>query len=139
MKVLINALDNEAIILEWLKDLFPSNDYDLNLFKDPRLFVEAFTKNTDLIITDVRVDGYDLHKTLKHFKNIREGVYIIVISGFVDYTPSYVNDFLLPLFPLGVNYFIQKDTIGTDWLNQVRDAVEALIPRMSYRAHLLQT
>lgn len=132
MKILINALDNEAIILEWLKDLFPSEYYDLKLFKDARLFIEAFTKNTDLIITDAKVDGYDLHKTLRDFRQINKGVFIIVISGYVN------EDFLLPLFPLGVNYVIPKRGIDDGWLNDVKEAVNELIPRMVHRAQLLE-
>lgn len=132
MKILINALDDEEIILDWLKDLFPHDLYDLKLFKDARLFIQAFTKTTDLIITDAKVDGYDLHKTLRDFKQINKGVFIIIISGHVN------EDFLLPLFPLGVNYVIPKKGIDNEWLNDVKEAVNELLPRMLHRAQLLE-
>lgn len=131
MKILINALDDEEIILEWLKGMFPDDIYDLKLFKDARLFVQAFTRHTDLIITDAKVPGYDIHKTLSNFRQINKGVFIIIISGYIG------TEFLLPLFPLGVNYVIEKN-INRDWLEEVKQAVEELIPRMVYKAQLLE-
>ncbi len=132
MKILINALDDEEIILEWLQGLFPNDVYDLQLFKNSDDFIKAFRPDTDLIITDAKVTGYDLHEALKYFKTIRKnGLYIIVISGYVD------QDFLLPLFPLGVNYVIPKTGNDTKWLNRLRAAVDDLMPRILKRAQLL--
>jgi CheY-like chemotaxis protein len=131
MKVLINVLDDEPIILEWVKKLFPNDYYDLRLFKDAREFINAFSTETDLIITDVKVPGYDLETTLRQFKAISNRVYIIVITGHVD------NTDLLPLFPLGVNYVIKKDAVGFAWLDELKHAVEELTPRMQWRATLI--
>lgn len=131
MRILINALDDEEVILEWLQNLFPEDIFDLKLFHNAKQFIDAFTPNTDLIITDAKVPGYHLQQTLKDFHNINKGVYIIVISGFVN------EEFLLPLFPLGVNYVIPKDSIGTKWLDKVKEAVMELMPRMLKRAHHL--
>src|SRR6266478_1003763 len=109
--IVIHCLDDEEIVGEWLKDLFPRETYEVKIFSSPIQFIGAFSDKVDLVITDMKVPGYDLHTTLKHFKEIREGVYIIVISGYIR-----DNNFLIPLFPLGVSYVIEKTASGKDWL-----------------------
>jgi len=132
MKIHINALDDEEIILEWLKDLFNGDSFDLKTFTNGDDFRNAFSKETDMVITDARVPGYDLYDTLKYFRSISKGVYIIVITAYCSV------DFLLPLFPLAVNEVIEKDTISQNWLNKIRDSVKSFLPSIINRTQLLE-
>lgn len=129
VRIIINVLDDDEMILEFIKNIFSDDPiYNVSTFYNQEDFKKAFNENVDLIITDVKVPRYDFINSLKEFVEINPGCYIIVISGFVDN-----KEFLLPLFPLGVQYVIEK-TSNIEWYNEIRKAVDALKPKMLKRA-----
>lgn len=130
MKLSVLALDDEPVILEWMKHVFEDEIYDLKVFKDAREFIAAFTSDTDLVITDMRVPGYDLYSTLEHFHEINKGVYIIVISAYFD------DSIYERLFELGVDRVIQKNK--PEWIHKIGQYVNELFPRIHQRAQLSQ-
>jgi DNA-binding NtrC family response regulator len=130
MKILINALDDEPVILEWLQHVFDDEIYDLKVFKKPQDFIAAFLPDVDLIITDMRVPGYDIYSTLEHFREIKRGVYVIVISAYLD-----VN-ICQRLFELDVNRVIEKSR--PEWIHLIERYVNQLFPRIHKRAEILQ-
>lgn|ERR1700688_2802539 len=131
MKILIHALDDEQIVLDWLEHLFSDPVYDLHVFSDAKEFEDAFNGDVDLVITDMRVPGYDLFATLKKFKTIKRGVYLIVISGYFD------DEIYERLFELDVDRVIKK---GSDlkWMFKIENYVNDLFPRIRQRAEILQ-
>lgn len=130
MKLSVLALDDDPVILEWLQHIFDSEVYDLKVFKDAREFISAFTPDIDLVITDMRVPGYDLYSTLERFHSINKGVYIIVISAYFD------DSIYERLFELGVDRVIQKNK--PEWIHKIGQYVNELFPRIHERAQLLQ-
>lgn len=130
MKLSVLALDDEPVILEWMKHVFEDEIYELKVFKDAREFIDAFTADTDLVITDMRVPGYDLYSTLEHFHEINKGVYIIVISAYFD------DAIYERLFELGVDRVIQKNK--PEWIHKIGRYVNELFPRIHQRAQLSQ-
>lgn len=131
MRILINALDDEEVILEWLQNIFYDEIFDLKVFNTAREFIAAFSPDIDLIITDLRVPGYDLFSTLEHFNSINKGVYIIVISAYFD------DGIYERLFELGVDRVIRK-TGDIKWIHKIARYVNELFPRIYNRAQLLQ-
>jgi DNA-binding response OmpR family regulator len=131
MKILINALDDESVILEWLENIFYDEIFDLKVFKTAPEFIAAFSPEIDLIITDLRVPGYDLFSTLEYFNSINKGVYIIVISAYFD------EAICERLFELGVDRIVRK---GGDvkWIHKIAKYVNDLFPRIYQRTEILQ-
>ena len=130
MKLSVLALDDEPVILEWMRHVFEDEVYDLKTFKQPQEFIAAFTADTDLVITDMRVPGYDLYSTLEHFHEINKGVYIIVISAYFD------DAIYERLFELGVDRVIQKNK--PEWIHKIGQYVNELFPRIHQRVQLSQ-
>ncbi|HXP51160.1 MAG TPA: response regulator [Bacteroidia bacterium] len=132
MKILINALDDEPVMNEWLVELFKDSVYDLKVFSDPKQFIEAFTPDTDVIITDMRVPGYLLYNALEYFKTKRPyGLYIIVMSAYFDV------EICERLFELDVDRIVQKGST-MDWMQKIPQYVNEFFPRISQRQILAE-
>lgn len=130
MQIQILALDDESVILEYLERIFTDEIFNLKVFDNADEFIKAFNKDVDLIITDLRVPGYDAYKTLAQFKSINRGVYIIVISAFFD------ENVYERLFELDVDRVIRKgDTMN--WIKKIGQYVNELFPRIFERAKIL--
>ncbi len=130
--ILVHAFDDEPVILEWMQEMFPPELFKLRVFEDPNEFRTAFTKDVDLIITDLRAPGYDWDETLTYFKSIRpNGLFIIVISA------HFTDDIFERLFELGVDRTVRK---GSDmkWMNKIPKYVNDLFPRIFGRTKILQ-
>lgn len=130
MHISILALDDEDVILEYLQRIFTDEIFDLKVFDKPGEFIDAFNKDVDLIITDLRVPGYDAYKTLEKFKSINRGVYIIVISAFFDIA------ICQRLFELDVDRIIDKGDTLT-WIKKIGQYVNELFPRIVKRNEIL--
>lgn len=131
MRLHVNCLDDETVILEWLENIFYDEIFDLKVFSNPDEFIKAFNDGVDLVITDMRVPGYDPYAALKYFKTIRKnGLYIIVISAYFD-VPMCKQ-----LFELGVDRIIEKGAT-IKWIHEIAKYVNDLFPRIYERAKLL--
>lgn len=130
MIIHVHALDDEQIILEWLQNVFYGEVFDLKLFSDPKQFKDSFTEDVDLVITDMRVPGYQPYDTLKYFKEKRKGLYIIVLSAYFDV------DMCKRLFELDVDRIVEKGSTMA-WMHEIAKYVNDLFPRIYERAQIL--
>ena len=130
MKISVLCLDDEPVILEWMQSIFHDEIFDLRAFNNAGEFIAAFNKDVDLVITDLRVPGYDYDATLRGFNAINKGVYIIVISAYFS------DEIFERLFELGVDRVIRK---GSDikWIQKIGQYVNELFPRIYERSKIL--
>jgi|GEM_PF-4382611 len=131
LKILIHVLDDDPILLEFIEDTFKNDVYEVKCFSDPNKFKAEFNKSVDLIITDVRLPGYDVLSTIQTISKINPACYIIVISGFFE------KEILMKFIRLRVDDVIEKGP-SLDWLSQLKEAVERLKPKLLDKARTKQ-
>lgn len=124
IKIAINVLDDDSIILEFISQLFADDEhYEVSCFSIPDDFIAAFSKDIDLVITDIRIAGYDVIKAIKTISVINPTCYIVVMSAYFD-VPM-----LKELIECRVDGVIEK-THEIKWLEELKDKVDALKPKL---------
>lgn len=133
IRILINVLDNEAWILDLIKDIFSDDQiYDVHVYTEPEPFIKAFSIDTDLVITDIRVQGYDVVENLKLFAKINPGCYMVVISAYLDdLYDALINE-------CHVDRTVEK-THDIAWIQLLRDRVDSLKPRILGKSKFIST
>lgn len=130
IKIIINVLDDEEHILDLIHDMLQG--YDVSCFTKPEDFYEAFNKEVDLVITDVRVkQGFDVLSTIKTINTINPSCYLIVMSAYFDVP------LMQELIRLRVNDTVTK-THDLSWLSELKQAVDRLHYKLRDRAEINQ-
>lgn len=131
IRIIIQVLDDEVHLLELIGKMFEgSADYTVSLFSNPNEFYEAFNKDTDLVITDVRVkQGYDVLHAITTIKAKSPNCFIIVMSAYFD-IPILQN-----LIRLGIDDTVTK-THDINWLQDLLNAVNRLHPKLLHRSEI---
>jgi len=82
-KTRILVLDDEPIVCKRLKPTFIKAGYDVQTFTDSKLALEAFEKQPfDIVITDLKMQGFDGMQFLTRVKEAAPETGVIVITGF---------------------------------------------------------
>jgi len=123
-KIITYILDDQQHWLDLIKDMLSVDDYfEVAYFAKPDDFFENFSKDIDLVITDVRVPNYDVLATVETISKINPSCYIIVMSAYFD-----VN-IMKALMRLRVDDVVEK-TSSINWIQDLRVAIERLKPRL---------
>ncbi|MBU1864585.1 MAG: response regulator [Candidatus Omnitrophica bacterium] len=80
----ILAIDDETEVLECLKDILTSDGHTVSVAHDVREGLELVTGNTDIIITDLRMQKLDGEDYIEIIKVRYPNMPIIVLSGYID-------------------------------------------------------
>lgn len=130
IKIIVNVLDDDPVIPDLIKELFSDDKtYDISCFSTANEFFNAFSKKTNLVITDVRVPEYDVISTIETIGKINPSCYIVVMSAYFDV--AILKEFIR----LRVDAVVEKGPT-LDWFNELRSAVESLRPKMIEKARL---
>lgn len=132
IKILINVLDDAEADREYIEFVLTKNDQlQIKSFFDPSEFKQSLSDEVSLIITDVRIPGYDVFEMIQYIHDKYPGIYVIVVSGFFN------DDIYEKLFELGVDRVVTKN-IGAEWVNKVALYVEQLLPKILLKKELLK-
>lgn len=127
VKILINILDDAESDREFIEMVLGENqELQITSFYDPKLFRESLSDDVSLIITDVRIPGFDIFEMVKHINDNYPGIYIIVVSGY------FTDEIYERLFELGVDRVVKK-TVGNEWVNKVWKYVNDLLPKILFK------
>ena len=130
IKIIIQIIDDDPIIPDLIKDLFKEdNNYSVTSFSNPADFYSAFNKNVDLVITDIRIPGYDVMSTIKTIAKINPSCYIIVISAYFDV------DILKQFIECRVDAVVEKKP-NLDWFQELMNKVEMLRPKLENKPRI---
>lgn len=83
MKGRIFVVDDETLMLQYLKKQLESNGYEVKGFDSPQdAFEELDSENVDLVISDVKMPGVTGDEVLDHVKRHHPNIGVILITGF---------------------------------------------------------
>ena len=127
IKIIVNVLDDEEAILIGVEDILSDNtDLKIECFNKVDTFFEKIDTNTDLVITDVRLNqGYDIEVIIERINEKNPNCYIIVMSAYMDLKLAE------HLSMLGIRW-VQKDNV--DWLDKLKKVVDIIYPSLKIRA-----
>lgn len=126
IKIIVNVLDDEQWILDEIKNMFDSNIFTINTYTQAKNFTQAFNDDVYLVITDVRVNGYDVVESLQSFRKNNSGVWLIVMSAYLD------NIWIELVNKCHIDYAVQKNS--TNWLQVLESYISELIPKIKHKA-----
>ncbi len=81
----ILLVDDEQVIAEMANDLLTNLGYNVTVFNEPVLALEAFAKNTDsfdLVITDQTMPGLSGMEFAREIRTISAGIPVILCTGY---------------------------------------------------------
>lgn len=82
-KIQILVLDDEEIVGKRLKTALEKSDYDVEIFQDSRLAVARISaKEFDIVVTDVRMEGFNGMEVLEHVLENSPRAQVILITGY---------------------------------------------------------
>lgn len=133
IKIIVNVLEDEAWIHSFIKEIFSDDElYEITCYSKPELFIDAFSQDVDLIITDIKILGYDVVENLKKFSKINPGCYLVVISGYLDdLYDILIND-------CNVDRTVEK-TSDLSWLKLLRERVDSLKPKILGKSKFIKS
>lgn len=133
IKIIVNVLEDEEWIHSFIKNIFSDDSiYDITCYSEPEPFIMAFNEDVDLVISDIKVMGYDVVENLKTFSKINPGCYLVVISGYLEG----MYDILIN--ECNVDRTVEK-TSGLEWLKLLRERVESLKPLILGKSKFIPT
>ncbi len=82
-QIQILVLDDEEIVGKRLKTALEKSDYDVEIFQDSRLAVARISeKEFDIVVTDVRMEGFNGMEVLEHVLEKSPRAQVILITGY---------------------------------------------------------
>lgn len=122
LQLLIYILDDVKSDLELMAKWLRSDTFDIRLFTDPKEFKAALNDDVSMVITDIRINNYDVYDTVEQIKKDFQGIYVIVVAGFLD---KHIYERLMDCHVWNV---VEKNT--TDWLEKLKLRVNLTVPKM---------
>lgn len=123
LKLLIYIVDDSQIDLDLMSHWLRSDTFTIECFTDPDKFKQALNEDVSMVITDIKIgDDYDVYKTVSQIREKHPGIYIIVISGFLN------EEIYDKLMDCHVWNAVEKNS--TDWLDKLKLKVELTVPKM---------
>lgn len=121
IKILIledNPIDRKSIIGRL------GVQYDVEAFYNPDDFKKAVSKETNMVIMDIKMPefpSYDIFETLNWLRLKYSGIYKIVISGYFN------NEIYKNLIRCGVDDTVEKG-VDLSYLDELQQCIARLIP-----------
>lgn len=123
LKLLIYIVDDSQIDLDLMSHWLRSDTFTIECFTDPDKFKAALNEDVSMVITDIKMgDDYDVYKTVSQIRESHPGIYIIVVSGFLN------EEIYDKLMDCHVWNAVEKNS--TDWLDKLKLKVEVTVPKM---------
>lgn len=120
--ILIYILDDSSSDLDLMVRWLNSDTYDIRCFSDPDKFNEALNDDVSMVITDIKIDNYDVYSTVSKIRADFPGIYIIAVSGFLN------KEIYEKLMDCHVWNAVEKNS--TDWLDKLKKKVELTVPKI---------
>lgn len=121
LQLLIYILDDIKSDLEMMAMWLRSDTFEIKLFTNPKEFKEALNDDVSMVITDIAMSHYNVYDTVEQIRKDFPGIYIIVVSGFLD-KQTYER-----LMDCHVWNAVEK---GVDWLENLKLKVNLTVPKM---------
>lgn len=123
LKLLIYIVDDSQIDLDLMSHWLRSDTFTIECFTDPDKFKAALNEDVSMVITDIKMgNDYDVYKTVSQIRENHPGIYIIVVSGFLN------EEIYDKLMDCHVWNAVEKNS--TDWLDKLKLKVEVTVPKM---------
>ena len=79
----IMVLDDEEIVGKRLKTALEKSPYEVEIFQDSRLAIDRIAeKEFDIVVTDVRMEGFNGMEVLEHVLEKSPRTRVILITGY---------------------------------------------------------
>lgn len=131
--ILTFVLDDDPIIAEFFNEILNKEGlFNIKGFTNPAEFKQAINKDVNLVLLDINIPGhgYDIFEMIKYLHAEYPGIYIVVISGFLDV--KIVLDFV----ELEVFDIIDKN--GLTFIEKLKGALERVKPKILYKINALE-
>lgn len=125
--ILTYVLDDDEIVTKFITELFP--DDEVRCFNNAQYFYTNFTKEVNMVITDIRIPGFDVIASIKTIQAVNPICYILVISAY------FTEDMLMDFIKLRVDSVVKK-THELNWYAELKAEVERLRPKVLEKARL---
>lgn len=122
LQLLLYIVDDIKSDLELMAMWLRSETFDIRLFSDPKEFKQALNDDVSMVITDIAMTNYNVYDTVEQIRREYPGIYIIVVSGFLD------KEIYERLMDCHVWNAIEKN--ATNWLEKLKLKVELTVPKM---------
>lgn len=122
LQLLIYIVDDIKSDLEMMAMWLRSETFEIKLFSDPVEFKEALNDDVSMVITDIGMNNYNVYDTIEQIKKDFQGIYVIVVSGYLD------KEIYERLMDCHVWNAIEKNS--TDWLEKLKLKVNLTVPKM---------
>lgn len=129
-KIQILIIDDAEADREFISLELRERGFEVYEFYNPADFKAALNEKTSMVITDVRIPGYNVFEMIEYLKDNFPWVYIIVISGHFDDDDVYER-----LFELEVDRVVNKGT-NEVWIGKVIKYVNQLLHKILKKREL---
>lgn len=120
--ILIYILDDSESDIDLMVHCLNSDTYDIQCFTDPDKFSEALNNDVSMVITDIKINNYDVYSTVANIRAEYPGIYIIAVSGYLN------KEIYEKLMDCHVWNAVEKNS--TDWLDKLKKKVELTVPKI---------
>lgn len=122
LNLLLYIVDDVQSDLELMAMWLRSDTFDIQLFSDAKEFKEALNDDVSMVITDIAMNNYNVYDTVEQIRKEYPGIYIIVVSGFLD------KEIYERLMDCHVWNAVEKNS--SDWLEKLKLKVNLTVPKM---------
>lgn len=126
-KIITYVVDDDPIVTEFITNLFPGDE--VTCFHNADSFFTAFNKSVNMVITDIRIPGFDIISTIKTIQVVNPVCYILVISAY------FTEEMLMQFIKLRVDSAVKK-THEIEWYDELKSEVERLRPKVIEKARI---
>lgn len=124
IQISVLILDDNIDDLKFIKrELDKSGTFDVQTFYNPEEFKAALNEDVYMVITDMKMDNYNVFDTVCDIKTTYPGIYVVVISG--HFSLEIVKRLINECHIWGV---VEKTDIH--WLSQIKEIVDLTVPKM---------
>lgn len=122
ISILIYILDDSESDIDLMVHCLSSDTYDIQCFTNPEKFSQALNDDVSMVITDIKINNYDVYSTVSQIRNEYPGIYIIAVSGYLS------KEIYEKLMDCHVWNAVEKN--ATDWLDKLKKKVELTVPKI---------
>lgn len=122
IQILIYVVDDNEVDLEFIMRYLQSDTFDIKCFTNPIELKDALNEDVSMVITDIKMDNYDIYISVNEIKDRFPGIYIIAMSGYLSL------EIYERLIDCHVWYVVDKNKAG--WLDDLKRKVELTVPKM---------
>jgi DNA-binding NtrC family response regulator len=119
MKYKILAIDDEQIVLDSIKKILSTKDFETDVFLQAGAGIyQAITKDYDLVLTDIRMPNIDGLQVLRDIKRFKPHTPILIITGYAT-----INNAVMAM-RLGATDYIEKPFTPEQLIQAMTSAIE---------------